>query len=108
MIGGRIKCDYCGFVGEMEFSPQSKTVLKAPSGWVSIHPTITFHGQLATKNLRAGTQGYEERMKLKEKIKARVHSQHVCPGCLFERDVMALRLPNHVTAEFMGAGHERE
>lgn len=93
-IGGRIKCDYCGFVGEMEFGHTGKSSLKAPDGWVSIHPMITLHGALATRHLKANSQGYADRQKLKERVKERVHSQHVCPGCLFTRDVMALKLPH--------------
>lgn len=103
-IGGRIKCDYCGFIGEMEFHAAQKSVLRAPSGWVSIHPMITFHGQLATKNLKPNTTGYKERMDLKEKIKERVHSQHVCPECVFGKNVMALQLPNHTMADFRRTG----
>ncbi len=75
MIGARIKCDQCNFIGEMEFKRESSSTAVAPAGWATVSATIRIKGerQLSRK----------DREEMKAKIKAMTPPFHVCPGCIF-------------------------
>lgn len=89
MIGGRIKCDFCEFIGEMQFSQTSKGALKVPDSWVSIHPHVTIHGIKST--IEKADNSWKTRKAMKDKIAERVKSLHVCPGCVSGRNVFDLQ-----------------
>lgn len=75
MIGAKIRCDHCGFVGDMAFSNVSKTATCAPSGWATVHTNVRIKGERDLKP--------EEKKKLKEKLKTISAAFHVCPACVF-------------------------
>lgn len=95
MIRGKILCDFCQFIGEMEVTKLNKGTLKVPDGWISVHPTIVVHGM---RGLDFKSKAYKDREKMKEKIKDKVKPLHACPRCVTERNVfdlqMALPAPN--------------
>lgn len=74
MIGARIKCDNCQFVGDMKFTANCSTTIVAPDGWATVSATIRIKGEINLKR--------EERIKLKAKIKEKTPPFHVCPGCI--------------------------
>lgn len=96
MIAGRIKCDYCEFVGEMVGTEMSKGTLKVPEGWISIHPTIVVHGM---RGIGLKDPLYKRLSEIKDKVKQKVRSLHCCPACTREKDVfnieLALPAPKH-------------
>lgn len=97
MLAGRIACDFCKFVGDLEKVETSKGTMRVPAGWVSIHPVVTFHGNRGHNNeISDERRRYQNMMKCK--IKEKVLSLHVCPGCTSERNVfdLVLALPQGV------------
>lgn len=75
MIGARIQCDNCKFIGEMEMTANCKTTAVTPSGWAVVYPTIRIKGERELSR--------EERTKLKAKIQEKTPPFHICPKCLF-------------------------
>lgn len=86
MLGGRIKCDFCNFLGEMQPSSVRGSI-KIPNTWISIHPTIVVHGM---RNLKIKDPEYERLNTMKDKIRLKVATIHCCPGCAEDRDVFDL------------------
>lgn len=75
MIGARIKCDHCGFVGEMEFSNGCSSTVVAPSGWATVSATVRIKGERDLSR--------EKRDELKEKVREKTPPFHVCPQCIY-------------------------
>lgn len=98
MIAGKIKCDYCGFIGDMVGVELSKGTLKVPEGWISIHPTIVVHGM---RGIGIKDPRYKMLDGIKTKVKEKVRSLHCCTSCVREKDVfdIALALPAPVMRE---------
>ena len=96
MIAGKIRCDYCNFIGDMTCVELNKGTLKVPEGWISIHPTIVVHGM---RGISLKDPRYEQLDKIKTKVKEKVRSLHCCPACSREKDVfgieLALPAPKH-------------
>ena len=86
MIAGRIKCDFCEFIGEMTSSDGNKGAVKVPDGWIGIHPTVSVYGM---RGLERKDPRYEVRSKIKEKVLKSVKSIHCCPRCANDRDVFS-------------------
>ena len=91
MIGAKIKCDFCSFVGEMDNGVSNRSV-SVPEGWVAIHPTVVVYGM---RGLVRQDPRYEMKKVIKERVLKRVKTIHCCPGCLHDKNVfdMTLTLP---------------
>jgi hypothetical protein len=89
MLAGKIKCDFCTFVGDLEAAGNLKGTLQVPSGWVSIHPMITVHG---LRGIDLKDPRYEELKEIKERVKEKVTSLHCCPGCCKDRNIFGINL----------------
>lgn len=75
MIGARIKCDSCQFIGEMEFSRNCSSTAIAPAGWATVSATVRIKGE------RSLTE--QQQTELKAKVKKMTPPFHVCPQCIF-------------------------
>lgn len=75
MIGARVKCDHCGFIGNMEFTANCKSTVQTPPGWAMVYPTIKIKGERQL--------GEDQRKELKKKLSDKTRSFHVCPECVF-------------------------
>jgi hypothetical protein len=77
---GKIKCDLCNFVGNLE-TVNGQANMKTPIGWAYVYPTVKMtykHGTRKTMT-KEEAEGIEQ---VKEKIARRVHTMHICPGCI--------------------------
>lgn len=74
MIGARIKCDNCNFIGEMAMTSNCSSIT-APEGWAVVSPMIRIKGERSLSPL--------QRKELKIKIKEKTPPFHVCPQCIF-------------------------
>lgn len=86
MIAGKIKCDFCNFLGDLQKHEINRGALKVPDGWIAIHPTVSVYGM---RGLKISDPRYKEREKIKEKVLQSVKSIHCCPACANERDVFS-------------------
>lgn len=88
-LAGKIKCDFCTFIGDLAENKLNKAALRIPDGWVSIHPTVVVHG------LRGGKipkDSKDRRHLIVGKVKQKVTTLHVCPACVSDRDVFDIGL----------------
>lgn len=87
-MAGRIRCDFCGYIGEMEFGSGNKGILSTPDGWISIYPTVVISGLRG----KLDQEKRKKREEIRDKVKEKVKTLHCCLGCATERDVFSLAL----------------
>lgn len=77
---GKIKCDLCEFIGNLE-TVNGQANMRTPIGWAFVYPTVKMTYKHGSRK-----QMTKEEMDsidlVKEKIAKRVHTMHICPGCL--------------------------
>ena len=104
MIAGRCKCDFCGFISEMAGNPVQKSAMTMPEGWVSVHPMIVVHGM---RGMKLSDKRYDDFKLMKDKVKQKVESLHICPRCLTDRDVFDMSRALPPTAQVVKENHMR-
>lgn len=75
MIGARIRCDCCNFIGEMEMTRNCSSTAATPSGWAVVSATIRIKGEQSLSN--------ERKAEIKKKVKEKTPPFHICPQCIF-------------------------
>lgn len=88
-VAGRVRCDFCSFVGDMEAMGLNKGAMQVPIGWISIHPMVVVHGM---RGIKRRDPKHSDLEKIKNKIKKQVRSMHACPGCAVDRDIFSMQL----------------
>lgn len=74
---GKIKCDICNFISDLESS--GKMLMKTPDGWANIYTMVSIMGR---KKDSDNKNQNEERRELKSKLEKKFPVFHVCPGCI--------------------------
>ncbi len=74
---GKIKCDFCGFVGDLE-TKSGQALMKIPAMWVTVKPMICISGNRELK--------LPKKREIKGKIESRFPHFHLCPGCVDNGD----------------------
>lgn len=81
---GKIKCDECGFVGDLIQDGTYKSKLSTPAGWALVHSTVRIAGERELSR--------EKRDELKQYVHKLFPTLHLCPGCVFKDELNISRM----------------
>lgn len=74
---GKIKCDLCNFVSDLETASVRGT-MKTPHSWANIFTMVSIVGRKAEDNPKSK----KERLELRRRLEKKFPVFHICPGCI--------------------------